>query len=71
MNQNYNHNLLLSCPAKYGDRIQLLLFQSWLISHTTVTRKSAWQLAATTTSAIESTASVTKVEQWADLLFDL
>lgn len=38
-----------------------------------MTRKSAWQVAATTpmTSAIESTASVTKFEQWADLPFDL
>lgn len=71
MDQSYHYNHVLSCPAKHGDRTQLLLFQSWLISHTTVTRKSAWQVAATATSAIESTASVTKVEQWADLPFDL
>lgn len=56
MDQSYHYNHVLSCPAKHGDRTQLLLFQAWLISHTTVTRKSAWQVAATTTSAIESTA---------------
>ena len=59
---------MLSGPAKHGDHSNLLVNKPYTC---VVTRKSPWHTAAAMTSAVDSTASITQVEQWADLPFYL
>ena len=59
---------MLSGPAKHGDHSKLLVLKPGTC---VVTKKSLWQYAAAMTSATDSTASITQVEQWADLPFYL
>ena len=61
---------MLSSPAKHRNR-KLLPFETWRTSHTVVPRKRSWQVADAMTSAIDPTASITNIEQWADLLLYL
>ena len=57
----HEHNPALSSPAKSGDCPQILL------THLHCAHVDRAQVAAKMTSEIVVTASVTKIEQWADL----